>query len=153
MSWNVTKCHQMSRFVIKCHHVKLKHQSIWVCRVSVPWFFCSQDFGSFWLSENGCRQCSQAARESHISYPINAWLPNQKGKFLLCICIINYRPLQCRSSCLESRAIKRLTCTFSYILSPFPIRKGLWGRSPKKLSKCFQIVHSRTVFIKARIGK
>ena len=24
MSWNVTKCHQMSPFVIKCHHVKLK---------------------------------------------------------------------------------------------------------------------------------
>ncbi len=23
MSWNVTKCHQMSPFVIKCHHVKL----------------------------------------------------------------------------------------------------------------------------------
>ncbi len=28
MSWNVTKCHQMSPFVIKCHHVKLKDISV-----------------------------------------------------------------------------------------------------------------------------
>ncbi len=73
-------------------------------RVSVPWFFCSQDFGSFWLSENGC---SRAACKSHISYPINACLPNRKGKlFLFSFCyLFAYRPLQCRSSCLESRGL------------------------------------------------
>ncbi len=35
---------------------------------------------------------------------------------------------------------------YIYILSPFPIRKGVWGRSPRKFSKCIlQIVHSRAV--------
>ncbi len=82
-------------------------------RVSVPWFFCSQDFGSFWLSENGC---SRAARESHISYSINAWLPNQKGKlFLLSFCyLFAYRPLQCRSSCFERKGLHVYFIPISY---------------------------------------
>ncbi len=36
MSWNVTKYHQMSPFVIKCHHVKLKHIQDWFFNVLRP---------------------------------------------------------------------------------------------------------------------
>ena len=47
----------------------VKYVMLWigVSRVSVPWFFCSQDFGSFLLSDNGCSRTIMLCSVSPIT--------------------------------------------------------------------------------------